>query len=116
MGPALASSVAAWANVVLLARVLHRRKQFVVDDLLNRRAVRMVAASLAMGVVLFGLQETLFAAVAHRGQLLRGIGLAVLVGGGMATYAAAGQAFGAFDFSDVLRRLARRRGRAAAKG
>jgi putative peptidoglycan lipid II flippase len=116
MGPALASSVAAWANVFFLAWVLHRRGYLVVDDLLNRRAARMLAASLAMALVLFGLQETLFAAVAHRGQVLRGVGLAVLVGGGMATYAAAGQAFGAFDFSDVLRRFSRRRGRAAAKG
>lgn len=66
MGPPLASSIAAWANVSALAWVLHRRGQFVVDDLLNRRAARMLGASLAMAAVLFGLEQTVFAALSPR--------------------------------------------------
>jgi putative peptidoglycan lipid II flippase len=116
MGPALASAVAAWANVSALAWVLHTRRQFVVDDLLNRRAGRMLIASIAMGLVLLGLQETVFAALAPHGQALRALGLAILVGGGMAAYGAAGQAVGAFDFREILGRLGRRRGRATAEG
>jgi len=116
MGPPLSSSVAAWANVSALAWVLHTRGQFVVDAALNRRAARMLAASLAMAVVLFGLQETVFPALAHHGQAARFLGLGILVGGGMAAYGAAGQALGAFDFRETLGRLGRRRGRAAAEG
>ncbi len=103
VGPALASAVAAWANVAALAWVLHRRAQFVVDDLLNRRAARMLAASLVMAVVVFGLQETVFPALVGHGQVLRGVGLAILVGGGMASYGLAGQALGAFDVRAMLR-------------
>jgi hypothetical protein len=69
-----------------------------------------------MAVVLFGLQETVFPALAHHGQAARFLGLGILVGGGMAAYGAAGQALGAFDFRETLGRLGRRRGRAAAEG
>ena len=116
MGPALASSIAAWANIFGLAWVLHRRGQFVVDDQLNRRAARMLGAALAMAVVLFGLEETVFPPLAHGGQLLRFAGLAILVGGGMAAYAAAGQVLGAFDFRDLGGRLLRRRRSRPAEG
>lgn len=116
MGPPLASSIAAWANVGTLAWVLHRRGHFVVDPELNRRAARMLAASLAMAAVLFGLQATVFAGLAGGGQAARFLGLAILVGGGALAYGAAGQAVGAFDFRETLARLARRRQRAAAKG
>jgi putative peptidoglycan lipid II flippase len=112
MGPALASSVAAWANVSALAWVLHRRGHFVVDAMLNQRAARMLAASVVMAVVLFGLQETVFSVLARDGQALRFLGLALLVGGGMAAYGVAGQALGAFDFREIAGRLTRRRRRA----
>jgi putative peptidoglycan lipid II flippase len=116
MGPALASSIAAWANVAGLAWVLHKRRQFIVDHELNSRAARMLGASVTMALVLLGLQSTLFAALDGHGQVLRGIGLAILVGGGMAAYGVAGQAFGAFDLKQILSRLRRRRGRARAEG
>ena len=116
MGPALASSIAAWANVAGLAWILHKRRQFIVDDLLNGRAARMLAASLAMAVVLFGCQETLFAALETHGQVLRGIGLALMVGGGLIAYGVAGQVFGAFDLKQIAGQLRRRRGRRAAQG
>jgi putative peptidoglycan lipid II flippase len=116
MGPALASAIAAWANVAGLAWVLHTRNQFGPDALLNRRATRMVAATTAMGVVLAGLQEAVFPFFAAHGQALRFVGLGLLVGGGMAAYGAAGQAFGAFDMRELAGRLARRRSRAAAEG
>jgi hypothetical protein len=69
-----------------------------------------------MGVVLFGLEEVAFPLFAAGGQVLRFIGLGVLVGGGMAAYGVAGQAFGAFDAREMLGRLARRRGRTAPEG
>ncbi len=116
MGPALASSIAAWGNVSALAWLLHKRGQFVVDHLLNQRAARLLAASLAMAVVLLGLQETEFPLLARHGQVARFVGLGILVGCGMAAYGVAGQAIGAFDLRETLGRLRRRRGRAAAEG
>jgi putative peptidoglycan lipid II flippase len=116
IGPALASAVAAWANVAALAWILHKRGQFVVDDTLNRHAARMLAASLAMAVLLFALQNTVFAALAGHGQVLRFLGLAILVGGGMATYGVAGQLFGAFDVRAGVRRVLRRREQQPAEG
>ena len=108
MGPALASSVAAWANIGALTWVLHRRGHFARDALLTRRVPRMLAASAAMGLVLWALQATSYAALARHGAL-RMAGLAVLVGAGLAAYGAAGQALGAFDGREILGRLARRR-------
>jgi putative peptidoglycan lipid II flippase len=116
MGPPLAASVAAWANVAALAWVLHRRGQFVVDDALNSHAVRMVAASVVMALVLFGLQETAYPALALHGQVPRLVGLAILVSGGMAAYGAAGQAVGAFDLRAILGQLGRRRRGALPEG
>jgi putative peptidoglycan lipid II flippase len=112
MGPPLAASLAAWANVAALAWVLHRRGQFVVDDALNSHTLRMIAASMAMAGVLVLLQGGVFAPLAGRGNLLRMVGLAVLVGGGMAAYGVAGQALGAFDLRTLIRQV-RRRGRRA---
>jgi len=116
MGPALASSVAAWGNVGGLAWVLHRRGHFVVDHALNQRAARMLAASLVMVLVLIGVQAPVFAAVAHHGFALRLGALMLLVGAGMAAYGAAGQVFGAFDLRQIVARLRRRGRRAVAEG
>ncbi len=115
LGPALASSVAAWANIGALIFVLHRRGHFARDALLARRVPRMVAASVLMGAVLWGLQHTMFEALDHRGAL-RWLGLALLVGGGLAVYGLGGQALGAFDVRDTLGKLARRRRKAAVQG
>jgi putative peptidoglycan lipid II flippase len=115
IGPALASSIAAWGNVAALAFVLHRRGHFVVDAALNRRAARMLVASLAMAAVLLGVQAPLFALVAHHGLVLRLAALGVLVGAGMVAYGAAGQVLGAFNLRQIAGRFARRR-RAAAEG
>jgi putative peptidoglycan lipid II flippase len=116
IGPALASSIAAWANVLALAWVLHKRRQFVADALLIRRTTRIAAASVAMAAVVYGLRATAFAALAGQGNMARAAGLAIVVGGGMVAYGVAGQVLGAFDVRDILGRLGRRRRRAPAQG
>jgi putative peptidoglycan lipid II flippase len=108
VGPALASSLAAWANVIALAWVLHKRRQFLADDLLIGRAIRIASASVVMALVVYGLQKTEFAALAGHGNVARSIGLAIEVGGGMAVYGVAGQVLGAFDARVALGRIARR--------
>jgi len=108
MGPALATSISSTFNAALLAWVLVRRGQFRLDTLLRRRAPRIVAAAVAMSVALALAQAGLFATPADtRG--LKWVFLTVLIGIGMAVYAAAGQALGAFDLREAARFLARRR-------
>ena len=117
LGPPLASTVAAWANVAALAALLHRRGHLVADAVLLRRVPRMLAASAAMVAVLWAMQRSVYAALdTGGGHGLRWIGLALLVSGGMAAYGLAGQMLGAFSVQDVLARLGRRRRAAAVQG
>lgn len=111
IGPALATSVAAIANCVGLAVVLMRRGHFVPDRQLGRRCLGMLGASLAMGLVLWGLRVALFQHPAH--GWVRMAYLGVLVGAGLVAYAAAASVLGAFDLRDVVRLMSRRRLRRA---
>jgi len=107
LGPPLASSVAAWANVVALCFVLMRRGQMAVDKPLARVVPRMLAAGLAMVGVLWGLEIVAYGPLAARAGL-RWFGLAALVGGGLTAYGVAGQVVGAFDVQVMVRRVMRR--------
>jgi putative peptidoglycan lipid II flippase len=92
--------------------VLARRGHLVPDALLIRRGARMLAAAGAMGLALELARRALFATPLHGATKL--LALAVLVGVGLATYAAAVQLFGAYDLRTVTQRLVRRQTRAAA--
>ena len=107
-GPALATSLSAIVNVLALGVLLSRRGHLAFDARLRRRLPRMVLAAFAMAIVLVLLQRTLFAAVATEPGL-RWVGLGVLVGLGLATYAAASQLMGAFDARELIRMVRRRR-------
>jgi putative peptidoglycan lipid II flippase len=107
IGPALATSLAAICNVAGLAFVLRRRGHFVPDHQLGRRCLGMIGASVAMGIVLWGLRIVLFEAPPH--GWLRLASLAGLVGAGMLTYAGAASALGAYNLRDVARMMSRRR-------
>jgi putative peptidoglycan lipid II flippase len=111
MGPALATSVAAIANCVGLAFVLRRRGQWQPDRLLKRRVAGMVAASVAMGLVLYVVRLVLFGVPLH--GVIRFVALGALISIGMMVYAAAAQLFGAYDLRQVTRMMSRRRLRAA---
>lgn len=107
VGPALATSLSATANLVVLAVVLRRRGQFSLDARLRRRLPRMAAAAAAMALTLWACERTVFeAAESVRG--LRWVGLAALVALGLGAYALAAQALGAFDVRELLRRVRRR--------
>ncbi len=103
LGPALATSVAAWANVVALAVMLARRGHLTTDFAIRRRVPRMLLAALAMGGMLWLLQSAPPPPLPIPGA--RWIGLGLLVGVGALAYAVAGQLFGAFDVRGVLARL-----------
>lgn len=108
LGPPLASSLAAWVNVAALGWLLHRRGHMAPDARLRRTAPRMLLAGLAMALVLWGLEATVYHPLAAL-PLLRWAGLGVLVAGGMLSYGAAGQLFGGFDLREVASGLTRRR-------
>jgi putative peptidoglycan lipid II flippase len=111
IGPPLASSLAAIFNVLWLGGVLAKRGQLRLDAEVRRRALRMVAASAAMGVALWLTQRALFAAPLHGAA--RMAALAVLVTVGMVAYGAAAVAFGAGDWRMLVRQLGRRRRQAS---
>ena len=107
VGPALATSLAAIANVAGLGYVLLRRGNLVPDALLKQRVVRMVAASVTMAVTLWFAQRWLFAGTPHGAA--KWAALALLTTIGMLAYAVAAQLFGAYDLREVARMLRRRR-------
>jgi putative peptidoglycan lipid II flippase len=114
VGPALATSVAAMFNVGCLGAVLARQGYLRPDAQLWRRSVGMLAAAGAMGLALAVAQHVLFATPLH--GLARIGALAALVAVGLVVYGGAAMAFGAGDWRELGRMLARRRGRRAVTG
>jgi putative peptidoglycan lipid II flippase len=106
IGPPLASSLAAWVNVVALGWVLHRRGHLALDRQISRSVPRMLLAGVAMLLVLYGLEIHMFRPLTGA---LRWAGLAGLVAAGMLVYGVVGQAIGGFDLRAVSARLLRRR-------
>ncbi|HTN12230.1 MAG TPA: murein biosynthesis integral membrane protein MurJ [Acetobacteraceae bacterium] len=106
IGPPLASSLAAWVNVVALGWVLHRRGHLALDRQISRSVPRMLLAGMAMLLVLYGLEIHMFRPLTGA---LRWAGLAGLVAAGMLVYGVVGQAIGGFDLRAVSARLLRRR-------
>jgi putative peptidoglycan lipid II flippase len=108
LGPPLASSIAAWANVGALTLVLHRRGQFATDFALRRAVVGMLGAGVAMVAMLWAAQRALAPLFAEHPA--RWLALAAMVASGAAMYGLAGQLTGAFDGRAVAGRMLRRRG------
>jgi putative peptidoglycan lipid II flippase len=108
MGPPLATAIASTVNVALLYHTLHQRGQFVPDAQLRRRAWRLALAALAMGAVLWLLQDN-FMAYTHGTWVARGSAMAVLMTAGCTVYALAALALRAFSFSDIRSLLFRRK-------
>ena len=107
-GLALATAIASWVNVALLARGLIRRGHLPFDDRLIARLPRIVYASALMTVALWGLAEGL-APWLDGAELERISALAVLIVAGLAIYALAAHILGAARFEELVR-VVRRRG------
>ncbi|MBV9755761.1 MAG: murein biosynthesis integral membrane protein MurJ [Alphaproteobacteria bacterium] len=112
VGPALATSLAAMANVAGLWIMLARRGQLTLDLGLRFRLPRMVAAAAAMAGVLWLGERSLFAPFAAQPGW-RWLALSALVGLGMGAYFAAAHLFGAVDLRLTGASLLRRRARSA---
>lgn len=112
LGPPLASSLASWCNVTVLAVILRRRGYLAVDDELSRVVPRTLLAGLIMVAMLLALERAMHAPVAAMGGV-RWLALGALIAGGLAVYGVAGQLFGAFDLREMAGGLRRRRARAS---
>jgi putative peptidoglycan lipid II flippase len=104
----VATTLGGWLNAVLLWATLSGRGEFVADARLKRALPLIVLASLVMGAALWLVAYQLqpWFGPAH-GVLVRVTALGLLVGAGLAVYAAAGLALGAVDLRQ-LRGLVRR--------
>ncbi|MCU0944010.1 MAG: murein biosynthesis integral membrane protein MurJ [Rubritepida sp.] len=104
-GIALATGIAAWANVAALLVLLRRAGRFHADRRLRRAAPRLLAAAVAMGALL-GL---LLALPLPMGGLAGALRLAGLCAAGLLAYAGAALLLGALDLGEMRRVLRRRR-------
>jgi putative peptidoglycan lipid II flippase len=107
MGPPLATAIASTVNVALLYRTLAKRGHFVADAQLRRRFPRLFVAALAMGLVMYFLND-LFAPYVTGTSLQRWAAMLVLVATGGVVYAAGVFATGAIRLRDI-RQLVRSR-------
>jgi putative peptidoglycan lipid II flippase len=101
VGVAAAIALSGWVGAALLCAVLARRRWLATEPGLGGRLARIVMASLAMALVLIGLQWGL-AAIPASSVALRVLRLAVLVTAGLATYALALQLFGVTQLTTLL--------------
>jgi putative peptidoglycan lipid II flippase len=102
LGLAAATAIASWTNVGLLTWGLMKRGHFTFDARLRRRLPRMLVASAAMGLALWGM-DTAFGPWSGPGvsELHRVLALAVVVVGGMAVYFAVSELTGALRLREL---------------
>ncbi len=105
-GIALASSIAAWVNVLMLSYWLRRHGHFGLDAGFRRRVPRAVLASALMAAGLL-LAARWLAPYFAAGTLVKAASLALLVAGGASLYGVAALALGAAELG-LLRRVFRR--------
>ena len=114
VGIALATTLAGWLNVGLLAAGLARRGFLRPDRRLRRRLPRLIAASAGMAVVLWALTLALEAPLETAG--VRIAALAALVAAGLAAYGGLALASGIVSVGEMRALVARRRDREQGRG
>jgi putative peptidoglycan lipid II flippase len=106
VGIAIATTIAGWLQVALLAGTLRERKEFVFDQTFKRRFPAICVASLIMGAVVWVLAHGLAAWFEPvSGAMVQIASLILLVGTGLAVYAGVAALLGAFDAKSLLQRL-----------
>ncbi len=108
VGIAIATTIAGWLQVALLATTLKERGEFSLDHNFRRRVPAIIAASMLMGAVVWALVHMLGAWFEPaNGLVVQVAALMMLVGTGLAVYAAAAAALGALDVKAFLGRPGR---------
>lgn len=107
VGMALATSIAGWVNLALMAYILHRRSLFVPDAALKARLVKMLAATGIMMAALL-LAQPLFAGYYEENIFSKAFALTAVITIGIAVYGLAVLALKAYEFA-ALKALLKRR-------
>ena len=108
IGIAMATSLAAWTNAVLLYWKLNQLKFFVFDARNKKRLPLIILSTLVMAGILWGLDHLLQAQYSTDTKFLTSLwSLCALVGAGILSYFAAAQISGAFRISDLKAALKR---------
>jgi putative peptidoglycan lipid II flippase len=108
VGIAIATSLAAWTNAILLGTTLIRRGDFVPDELLRKRGAMILVSSIVMAAALFFATmplASLFTPV--NGALTQISSLVLLIGGGGLVYLVIAQLTGALSAKTLWRSLKR---------
>lgn len=108
VGIALSTALSAWVNVILLYVALKRADHLTLDVRFRRKALRIIAAGLLMGVALYVGNDLLDS---HMNGLFweRIAALVLLCGGGAAVYGVAAIGLGAYRISELKAQFRRRR-------
>jgi putative peptidoglycan lipid II flippase len=108
VGIAIATTLAGWLHVALLAHTLRQRGEFVLDAAFRRAFLGILGASLAMGCAVWGLMRLLdpWFDPAH-GILVQGTALMALVAGGLGVYGLSAELLGAVTLKTLVASLKR---------
>ena len=96
VGMAMATSIASWVNLVLMAGILHKRGLFAPDTKLKTRLAKMLVASAVMALGLLLVQPHLYPYYFEH-TLVRALTLSLVILGGATIYGAAILALKAYD-------------------
>ncbi len=107
-GLAAAIALCSWLNCLILYVILHRRGHFRIEGWLASRIARQLVAGVAMAAFLWGIRIVLGSWFASDSFLQRLVGVAALVGGGMAVYFPLAYILGGID-REALKTLLRRK-------
>ena len=108
VGIALATSLAAWVNAILLAITLSRRSYFSLDERLRHRLPRIIVSAVLMGALLLVCTWLLSANYSPgAGFLAAAWGLSLLVAGGAVSYFAIAHLSGAMSLGELRSMLKR---------
>jgi putative peptidoglycan lipid II flippase len=109
VGMAMATTIAGWVNVGLMASILHKRGIFVPDATLRQRLSKLTLASAIMAAALLA-TEGFFTSFYDQSALMKVIGLSSVIAIGAGAYGASVLLLKAYDLGEMRRLLRRRRG------
>jgi putative peptidoglycan lipid II flippase len=102
VGVAAAIAVSGWVGATLLGVILRRRGWLRLDRDGARRLPRIILATMAMGIAIFGMSELIASPSNAGGSLAQLAALALLVALGLAVYVASLELLGVARVRDLL--------------